>query len=218
METALTALQQAYLLGRSDRWPLGGVAMHDFREYRARQLDVPRLEARLTELVQHYPALRTCIDVQRGTQHVRPEVTLHLDRHDLRALDGEAAQRQVEQLRARYSHQRHDPSQPLWRIAVLQLAEQQDPTGSPYDTLILTSFDALILDGQGISTVIARLFDDRPLAPTTAALPPLLHLRRSARPMPPTGATNCRMSPPRRHCRGAPRSPISPRRAIAAPP
>lgn len=94
METALTALQQAYLLGRSDRWPLGGVAMHDFREYRARQLDVPRLEARLTELVQHYPALRTCIDVQRGTQHVRPEVTLHLDRHDLRALDGAAAQRQ----------------------------------------------------------------------------------------------------------------------------
>ena len=73
---------------------LGGVAMHDFREYRARQLDVPRLEARLTELVQHYPALRTCIDVQRGTQHVRPEVTLHLDRHDLRALDGAAAQRQ----------------------------------------------------------------------------------------------------------------------------
>ena len=53
----------------------------------------------------------------------------------------------VEQLRERYSHQRHDPSQPLWRIAVIQLAEQQDPTGSPYDTLILTSFDALILDG-----------------------------------------------------------------------
>ncbi|HGE8423405.1 TPA: amino acid adenylation domain-containing protein [Serratia marcescens] len=172
METPLTALQQAYLLGRSDRWPLGGVAMHDFREYRARQLDVPRLEARLTELVQHYPALRTCIDVPRGTQHVRPETTLHLDRHDLRALDGEAAQRQVEQLRARYSHQRHDPSQPLWRIAVIQLAERQDPTGSPYDTLIFTSFDALILDGQGISTVIARLFDDRPLTPTTATLPP----------------------------------------------
>ncbi len=65
METALTALQQAYLLDRSDRWPLGGVAMHDFREYHARQLDVPRLETRLTELVQHYPALRTCIIVQR---------------------------------------------------------------------------------------------------------------------------------------------------------
>ena len=45
METALTALQQAYLLGRSDRWPLGGVAMHDFREYRARQLDVSDVDA-----------------------------------------------------------------------------------------------------------------------------------------------------------------------------
>uniref|UniRef100_UPI0013CF6E3F hypothetical protein n=1 Tax=Klebsiella aerogenes TaxID=548 RepID=UPI0013CF6E3F len=79
---------------------------------------------------------------------------------DLRALDGETSQRQVEQLRERYSHQRPDPSQPLWRIALIQLAEQQDPTGSPYDMLIFTSFDALILDGQGISTVIARLFDD----------------------------------------------------------
>jgi len=90
METALTALQQAYLLGRSDRWPLGGVAMHDFREYRARQPDMPRFEARLTELVQHYPALRTCIDVQRGTQHVRPEVTLHLAQ-DLAAHSSPAA-------------------------------------------------------------------------------------------------------------------------------
>ncbi len=76
-------------------------------------------------------------------------MTLHLDRHDLRALDGEVAQRQIEQLRARYSHQRHDPSQPLWRIAVLQLAEQQDPTDR-YDTLIFTSFDALILDGRDL--------------------------------------------------------------------
>ncbi len=30
--------------------------------------------------------------------------------------------------------------------------------------LIFTSFDALILDGQGISHIIARLFDEQPLA------------------------------------------------------
>jgi len=172
METPLTTLQQAYLLGRSDQWPLGGVAMHDFREYRAWQLDITGLETRLTELVQYYPALRTCIDTQRLTQQVRAESTLHLDHHSLHTLDHEAAQRQIEQLRERYSHQRHDPSQPLWRIVVIQLAERQEPTGAPYDTLIFTSFDALILDGQGISTVIARLFDDRPLTPTTAMPPP----------------------------------------------
>ncbi|CAI1962079.1 Tyrocidine synthase III [Serratia ficaria] len=171
METPLTPLQQAYLLGRGDRWPLGGVAMHDFREYRGYRLDLPRLEARLKALVQHYAALRTCIDPLRHTQHVRPQAVVNLDRHDLRALGHEAAQRQADQLREGYSHQRHDPTQPLWRIAVVLLPERQDPTGSPYDSLIFTSFDALILDGQGIATVIARLFDQRPLAPIAPANP-----------------------------------------------
>ncbi|CAI1014899.1 amino acid adenylation domain-containing protein [Serratia entomophila] len=171
METPLTPLQQAYLLGRSDRWPLGGVAMHDFREYRGHQLDLPQLEARLKELVRHYAALRTCIDPLRLTQRVHPEASLNLDRHDLRSLSHEAAQRQVTQLRTGYSHQRHDPAQPLWRIAIVQLNETQDPPGSPYDCLIFTSFDALILDGQGISTVIARLFDRQPLAPIAPSDP-----------------------------------------------
>ena len=172
METPLSALQQAYLLGRSEQWPLGGVAMHDFREYRGLGLDLARLESRLSELVQHYAALRTCIDTQRFTQHVRAEATLNLDRHDLRALDHQAAQRQLADLREQYSHQRHDPAQPLWRIAAIQLSETQDATGNPYDTVIFTSFDALILDGQGISTVIARLFDDAPLPPVVPPSPP----------------------------------------------
>ncbi|CAI1013786.1 amino acid adenylation domain-containing protein [Serratia quinivorans] len=171
METPLTTLQQAYLLGRSEQWPLGGVAMHDFREYHGLRLDLARLEARLRELVQHYAALRTCIDPQRFTQHVRPEATLNLDRQDLRALDHQAAQQRLADLREQYSHQRHDPTQPLWRIVAIQLPEMQDATDSPYDSVIFTSFDALILDGQGISSVIARLFDDAPLPPIALPSP-----------------------------------------------
>ncbi|MEE4408207.1 MULTISPECIES: amino acid adenylation domain-containing protein [unclassified Serratia (in: enterobacteria)] len=171
METPLTALQRAYLLGRSEQWPLGGVAMHDFREYRGQRLDLVRLENRLAELVQHYPALRTCLDPQRFTQRVRPETTLNLDRHDLRSLGQDAAQQRLATLRDQYSHQRHDPAQPLWRIAAIQLPEMQDASGR-YDTLIFTSFDALILDGQGIATLIARLFDDAPLPPIVPVNPP----------------------------------------------
>ncbi|MGO2465376.1 MAG: amino acid adenylation domain-containing protein, partial [Serratia proteamaculans] len=173
METPLTALQQAYLLGRSEQWPLGGVAMHDFREYHGLKLDLARLEARLSELVQHYAALRTCIDPQRFTQRVRSEATLNLDRHDLRALDPQAAQQRLTILREQYSHHRHDPAQPLWRIAAIQLPVTPDVTGNNYDTVIFTSFDALILDGQGISTVIARLFDDAPLPPIAPSGPPV---------------------------------------------
>jgi amino acid adenylation domain-containing protein len=174
METPLTPLQQAYLLGRSEQWPLGGVAMHDFREYHGLRLDLARLEARLRELVQHYAALRTCIDPQRFTQHVRPEATLNLDRQDLRALDHQAAQQRLADLREQYSHQRHDPAQPLWRIVAIQLPEMQDVAGNPYDSVIFTSFDALILDGQGISSVIARLFDDATLPPIAPTSPPAI--------------------------------------------
>ncbi|CAI1913542.1 Tyrocidine synthase III [Serratia quinivorans] len=174
METPLTTLQQAYLLGRSEQWPLGGVAMHDFREYHGLRLDLARLEARLRELVQHYAALRTCIDPQRFTQHVRPEATLNLDRQDLRALDHQAAQQRLADLREQYSHQRHDPAQPLWRIVAIQLPEMQDVAGNPYDSVIFTSFDALILDGQGISSVIARLFDDATLPPIAPTSPPAI--------------------------------------------
>jgi amino acid adenylation domain-containing protein len=174
METPLTTLQQAYLLGRSEQWPLGGVAMHDFREYHGLRLDLARLETRLRELVQHYAALRTCIDPQRFTQHVRPEATLNLDRQDLRALDHQAAQQRLADLREHYSHQRHDPAQPLWRIVAIQLPEMQDVAGNPYDSVIFTSFDALILDGQGISSVIARLFDDATLPPIAPTSPPAI--------------------------------------------
>ena len=173
MDTPLTPLQQAYLLGRSDRWPLGGVAMHDFREYCALRPDLARLEARLGELIAHYPALRTCIDARRGVQRVCEGATPPLDYFDFRTLDDEAADREVDALRARYSHQMHDPALPPWRIAVIRLGEREDRPGSAYDTLIFTSFDALILDGSGIASVIARLFDELPLpADAAAALPP----------------------------------------------
>jgi hypothetical protein len=217
METPLSALQQAYLLGRSEQWPLGGVAMHDFREYRGLGLDLARLESRLSELVQHYAALRTCIDTQRFTQHVRAEATLNLDRHDLRALDHQAAQRQLADLREQYSHQRHDPAQPLWRIAAIQLSETQDATGNPYDTVIFTSFDALILDGQ-VSPPSSPGCSTTPRCRLSCRQAHRLQPRRnSVRLMPPTGKPSYRTSPRRRRCRGAPRWPISNPLAIAAP-
>ncbi|WP_297196084.1 amino acid adenylation domain-containing protein [uncultured Pluralibacter sp.] len=184
MELPLTPLQQAYLLGRGDSWPLGGVAMHDFREYRAFGLDLNHLRTRLAELIGHYPALRTCIDTSRGTRRVCPEVELNLDHHDLRALSEDDATREIQALRERHSHNLHDPARPPWRIVVIQFAGRTDPPAPAYDTLIFTSFDALILDGSGISFLIARLFDQSPLLPAlpdpTAFAPEVAHTRRQA--------------------------------------
>lgn len=168
MESVLTPLQQAYLLGRSDRWSLGGIAMHDFREYRGQQLDVDRLQQRLLELIQHHDALRTCIDPLRLTQRVLPEARLNFELFDYTTLPVEAAEQRLAALRERYAHMCHDPQQPLWGVAAVKL-----PTSCPHPNVVFTSFDALILDGPGIGEITARLFDDQPLKPVLAAAAPV---------------------------------------------
>ncbi|QUG73800.1 amino acid adenylation domain-containing protein [Erwinia sp. E602] len=175
--TPLTPLQQAYLMGRSELWSLGGVAMHEFREYRG-HADPAALRARLEQLVAHYAALRTCIDSDRLTQRVLPAAEARLEVVDLRHLERAAALAQVDTLREQHSHNRHDPAQPPYGIVLVQLAD------GPFDTVIFTSFDALILDGEGISAIITRLFDDAPLAaaatPATVAAPPVDAAKRLA--------------------------------------
>lgn len=151
----LTPLQQAYLLGRSDQWPLGGVAMHDFRAFRG-QLDPARFRRRLAELVNHFAALRTWIDTETQQQYILPELEPHLEEIDLRDASAEVAAEKVRQLQLDHQQICHDPTSPPWRIWFITLA-------GATEYQIFTSFDALILDGQGISQMIARLFDERPL-------------------------------------------------------
>ena len=163
MAKPLSSLQQAYLLGRSEQWPLGGVAMHDFRVFRGR-LDPQRFCQRLSELVDYFAALRTVIDVEKQQQSVLPALQPHLEQIDLTLLSAQEAEHQVNQLRHRYQQIRHDPALPPWKIILVALPEENE-------YCVLTSFDALILDGQGISRIIARLFDEKPLNAMPTHLP-----------------------------------------------
>ncbi|POT58307.1 amino acid adenylation protein [Citrobacter amalonaticus] len=163
MARSLSPLQLAYLSGRSEHWPLGGVAMHDFRTFRGR-LDPQRFCRRVAELVNHFAALRTVIDVEKQQQFVLPTLEPRLEQVDLTSYSTGDAEQQIEHLKHRYQQMCHDPSLPPWKIILIAL-----PGGSEY--LVFTSFDALILDGQGISRITARLFDEQPLD-ARAARPP----------------------------------------------
>ncbi|EKR9889581.1 AMP-binding protein [Salmonella enterica] len=155
MTKSLSPLQQAYLLGRNEHWPLGGVSMHDFRTFRG-HLDPQRFCRRLTELVNHFEALRTIIDVEKQQQAVLSTIEPQLERVDLTSFSTSEAEQQIKQFKHRYQQICHDPSLPPWKIIMIAL-----PGDREY--FVLTSFDALILDGQGISRIIARLFDEQPL-------------------------------------------------------
>ncbi len=170
---SLTALQKAYLLGRDEHMPLGGVAMHDFREYRVKQ-SVAALHARLTQLVAHHPLLRTRIDVQTLTSLVSTNIEVNWQLLDVSHLTPDHAERQAERLRSSYRQRRYDLAQQSpWQVAVVVLPEDH-PHG---DSLwVMTSFDALLADGRAISQIICELFDASQslvIPPSAAAAEPI---------------------------------------------
>ncbi|PZW77435.1 amino acid adenylation domain-containing protein [Pseudomonas sp. 2848] len=162
----LNALQQAYLLGRGEHLPLGGVAMQEFREYRGR-LDLALLRSRLTDMVRRHDSLRTRIDAQALTQSISDQVQVNLEVIDLHGLTAEQAQAQLEVRREDYAHALFDLAGPPWNVTAFQL-----PQG---ELVVFVRFDALILDGRSIATLMVELFDGhcQPLTasePTTAII------------------------------------------------
>ncbi|EMB3517666.1 amino acid adenylation domain-containing protein [Escherichia coli] len=163
MTKPLTPLQQAYLLGRNSQWPLGGVSMHDFRTFRG-SLDPSNFCQRVAELIAHFDALRTVINAEKQQQTVLSVLPSPVERIDLTTCSATEAEQQIQLLKQRYQQHCHDLTLPPWKIVLIAM-----PTQGEY--VVFTSFDALILDGHGISRIIARLFDDQPLEPLVSHQP-----------------------------------------------
>ncbi|MFE5633886.1 amino acid adenylation domain-containing protein [Streptomyces sp. NPDC056543] len=103
---SLTAVQQAYLIGRADDQPLGGVSCHAYLEFDAPQVDAERLENAVLALIERHPMLRASF-AGDATQRIErespwPGVTVQ----DVRELDDEAATAAALALRDRLSHRR----------------------------------------------------------------------------------------------------------------
>lgn len=155
MERPLNTLQQAYLLGRSEHLPLGGVAMQEFREYRG-QIDFDTLPQRLAEMVGRHDSLRTRIDPQRLKETVSGEATVNYRLIDLGDLAYEDALRRVEALRDDYAHRLFDLDRPPWDVTAFRLPQPPGPDG---DTGVgFVRFDALIVDGRAIAALMVELF------------------------------------------------------------
>ncbi|EKO3498697.1 amino acid adenylation domain-containing protein [Vibrio fluvialis] len=162
-QTLLNGLQQAYLVGRSEHLPLGGVAMQDFRVYRG-TVDADQLHARLVELVDTLPVLRTRIDDTTLTQWVSDDRIVNWQHHDLRDVSRAQALCQAEALIEQVSHSRHDLSRSPWKIWLVSLPEAEPDTlaADAFRHIVLTSFDALISDGHSIAYLLARLLENHP--------------------------------------------------------
>ncbi|EKO3954658.1 amino acid adenylation domain-containing protein [Vibrio fluvialis] len=162
-QTPLNGLQQAYLVGRSEHLPLGGVAMQDFRIYRG-TVDADQLHARLVELVDTLPVLRTRIDDTTLTQWVSDERIVNWQHYDLRDVSRAQALSLAEALIEQVSHSRHDLSRSPWKVWLVSLPEAEPNTlaADAFRHIVLTSFDALISDGHSIAYQLARMLENHP--------------------------------------------------------
>ncbi|MBY7968910.1 amino acid adenylation domain-containing protein [Vibrio fluvialis] len=169
-QTPLNGLQQAYLVGRSEHLPLGGVAMQDFRVYRG-TVDADQLHARLVELVDTLPVLRTRIDDTTLTQWVSDERIVNWQHCDLRDRSRAQALSLAEALIEQVSHSRHDLSCSPWKVWLVSLPEAEPDTlaTDAFRHIVLTSFDALISDGHSIAYLLARMLENHP---KPVAVPP----------------------------------------------
>ena len=155
MERPLSALQKAYLLGRGTHLPLSGVAMQEFREYRG-NIDPALLRSRLTAMVGRHESLRTRIDERRLVQVISEEPKLNLDIVDLLNLSAAEAEARMAAVRRDFSHAHFDLAASPWQVTVFRLPEITAGDG----VVVFLRFDALILDGRGIASLAAELFDD----------------------------------------------------------
>lgn len=150
IEQPLTSMQRAYLFGRTTQLPLGGLAMQEFREYRG-VMDPGLLRSRLAKMVQNYTSLRTLIDVERLVKVVNDQALLNLQEVDLTKLSLQDALKEVQNYRDIYSRSALDLSRSPWDVTIYRLAGKL--------LIVFVRFDALILDGQSISTLMVELFE-----------------------------------------------------------
>lgn len=147
-----TEVQRAYLVGRSDRFTLGGVGCHFYTELDGDDIDLNRLTTAWNRLIARHDTLRT-VFTEDGMQRVLPKVP----RFKIRRLES------PEQLREQMADQVLDPTR--WPLFDVRACPTDD------GTRIGLSFDNVLLDALSLMTLRAEL--DVLYSDPEAALPPI---------------------------------------------
>ncbi len=161
---ALTEVQEAYLIGRSDLFELGNVASHGYREIEFPDLDPERLEEVLNRLIARHPMLQAVI-LPEGRQQVLEQMPCYrLPVLDLRDRPAAEVERALAEVRAELSHQVLPTGRwPMFDFRVSLLAEGRVRLHVSVDILLLDAWSFRI-----VSLEVRQLYVD-----LEADLPPL---------------------------------------------
>jgi len=160
----LNDVQQAYWVGRSNAVELGGVATHSYTELESLNLELPRMIQALRLLIARHDTLRVVL-LPDGYQRILADPPpYHPPVIDLRCLDEQARESQLELIREEMSHQVLEGERwPLFDIRFSLLDGGRIRLHLSQDALIQDAWSSTRLDREFF------LFYTRP----GVALPPL---------------------------------------------
>jgi amino acid adenylation domain-containing protein len=122
----LTAIQQAYLIGRDRAFELGNISTHAYREIETVGLTIPQVEAALNQLINRHDMLRMQV-TPTGEQQILPQVPFYqIPTINLRDQTTQEQERILEEHRNQLSHQVLDVYRyPLFYVQALQLTDDR---------------------------------------------------------------------------------------------
>jgi len=146
----LTDIQQAYFVGRSTDFALGGVATHLYIEVDTENLDMPRFAAAWQKVIDRHEMLRAIV-LEDGTQQILANVPPYeIPLQDFRGQDEAAAEAGLQTVRDRLSHQVIPSDQwPLFELACSHHGENL--------TRLHISLDCLITDARSFQIMSYEL-------------------------------------------------------------
>ncbi|MEE4149491.1 amino acid adenylation domain-containing protein [Pseudomonas viridiflava] len=158
---ALTAVQHAYLVGRSSEQALGGVGCHLYQEFDGRGLTPDSLETAIYRLIERHPMLKTRFLADGRQQWQAQSTWPGLNVHDLREHDEAARQHRLLQLREQSGHRRLNVEQgETFDFQLCLLPENRHR--------LLVNIDLLVADAASFNQLfeeLIALITDRPLPP-----------------------------------------------------
>ena len=159
---ALTDIQQAYWIGRTDLAEHGSVMCHYYQEFESVGLDLDHLERAFRAVIARHDMLRAVVDMD-GRQRILEKVPVFkFGRSDMRAQSPAHIERAIKTVRERMAYEVFDASHwPLFDIhAVVQDGGK---------LRLHLSFDLIMIDAESLSKLIWewKRYYDQPEAAIT---------------------------------------------------
>ncbi|MCR4761212.1 MAG: hypothetical protein K5705_13270 [Oscillospiraceae bacterium] len=164
----LTAVQEAYLIGREKQSHLGGTACHVYLEFDGAEIDCGILQEAWSDVVQHEPAMRQRIRNDGTAELADTPLTDRVLYFDFSGKTADFAEAETEKIRQSFSHRKMRAEE--GHLCGLMLVQMPDRRAK-----LIFDLDLLMCDVYGFQVVLDRLAQAYAARTLTYPNPSYLH-------------------------------------------